>query len=444
MFEFKRRLDMTLFIPVPDGYLVGGAVRDVLLKRDVSDFDWLVAEPEQIAREVADSLGGSVFALDEGRGFWRVVIGTVTRDYLRLDTDLESNLRERDFTINATAAQPDGTVIDPLNGQADLKAKTLRMVSQKNMYADPLRSLRAVRFAAVLGFKLEPETLQTCKDVTAAQFKAEVALPAWERIAEELDKIIFAERAAYGFKLLAQLGMLELYLPEIAMMQGVEQGGFHHLDVFDHSLEALHQLVQGFPESEAALRWATLLHDVGKPSTKIYDDTQRYYHFYGHDKQGANIAKTILERLKCSNQIIEKTCGLISYHMLPLPKSDKEARRFVHRRRALLPDLLKLMIADREAARGRLSSEASRQAYRLALARVLGILEEPPATPPLMTGRDVMTLLGISEGPRVGEAVRFIQEAQAVGDANNIEEAQALLKNYALRQGWTEARKLEG
>jgi poly(A) polymerase len=436
MFGLKPRLDMFPFAPIPEGYLVGGAVRDALLKREVSDMDWLLTEPEKIAREVADILGGSVFPLDEQRGFWRVVVEGVTRDYLHLNTDLETNLRERDFTINAIAAKPDGTLVDPFKGRADLKAKTLRMIDAKNLVSDPLRVLRAVRFATVLGFKLEAQTLQACKDITQAQLKGDLALPAWERIAEELEKIILSERAAYGFKLLSELGMLELYLPEMVSMFGVEQGGFHHLNVFEHSLEALNQLVQGFPESDAALRWASLLHDVGKPMTKIYDQMQQYYHFYGHDKQGAEIAKSVLERLRYASQDVKKASSLISYHMLPLPKTDKEARRFVHRRRELLPDLLKLMIADREAARGRLSSEGSRQAYRLALARVLAFLEEVPVTAPLMTGRDVMTLLGIPEGPRVGEAVRFIQEAQAVGDASTSEEAQVLLKNYAMRQGW--------
>ena len=107
---------MSPFQPVPEGYLVGGAVRDALLRRKSSDLDWLVAEPEITARAVADSLGGSVFPLDETRGFWRVVAQSMTRDYLRLEGDLGSNLRERDFTINAMAAQADGTIIDPFDG----------------------------------------------------------------------------------------------------------------------------------------------------------------------------------------------------------------------------------------------------------------------------------------------------------------------------------------
>ncbi len=365
-----------------------------------------------------------------------MIVEGVTRDYLRLDTDIESNLRERDFTINTIALSADGLLIDPCNGYKDLKSKIIRMVQPENLSADPLRVLRAVRFATVLGFKLEPSTLQACKDVIHHQHQGNLVLPAWERIAEEMDKIILSERPASGFKLLLELGGLELYLPEIVAMQGVEQGGFHHLNVFEHSHEALRQLVLRFPESDSSLRWATLLHDVAKPATKTYDDSARHYHFYGHDQQGAEIAKGILERLRYSTQEVNKASSLIALHMLPLPKSDKEARRFVHRRQEVLPDLLKLMIADREAARGRLSSEKNREFYRLALARVLAILNEPAPERPLMTGQDVMLLLGIPEGPRVGEAVRFIQEARAVGDITSKEEAESSLKNFALRQGW--------
>jgi poly(A) polymerase len=436
MFGFNRRIDMSKFAPVPDGYLVGGAVRDALLKREVSDLDWLVAEPEKIAREAADSLGGSVFPLDEARGFWRVVVDKVTRDYLRLDTDLETNLLERDFTINAMAAKSEGSLIDPFGGQDDIKSKRVRMVRAENLFSDPLRVLRAVRFATMLGFKLEPRTLQVCKEVIQQQLEGKLSIPAWERIAEELDNILLSEQAALGFKLLDDVNALELYLPEMLKMKNVEQGGFHHLDVFEHSLEALHQLIQRFPESDVALRWATLLHDVAKPLTKTYDESESYYHFYGHDKQGVEIAQGILERLRYSTQDVKKVASLIALHMLPLPKSDREARRFVHRRKEVLPDLLKLMIADREAARGRLSSAKNREAYRLALARVLAILNEPAPELPLMTGREVMALLSIPEGPKVGEAVRFVQEAQAVGDVKTREEAEELLKNYAIKQGW--------
>ncbi len=430
---------MNQFTPLPtEGYLVGGALRDALLERPFTDLDWLVADPEGTAREVARTLSGSVFPLDEPRGHWRVVAGEgVTRDYIRLEGALEANLRERDFTVNAMAADVEGKLTDPLGGRADVAARTLRMVSRDNLFADPLRALRGVRLAAGLGFGLESQTSAAIRELAEAQRAGDAPLPAWERVGEELNRLLLGEGAAHGLGLLAELQLLDVYLPELAAARGVEQGGFHHLDVLGHSTEALRQLTLGFPDADLTLRWATLLHDVGKPATKSFDESGRFYHFYGHDKLGSDLAKTLLRRLRQPGETVHKAEGLVRYHMLPLPKNRKEARRFVHRRRELLPDLLKLMIADREAARGPQSSEAGRQRYRTALARVLEILSEPPPQKPLLDGREVMALLKLPPGPQVGEAVRFLKEAEAVGDVRTRDEAAEALGRYARRQGWS-------
>ena len=246
---------------------------------------------------------------------------------------------------------------------------------------------------------------------------------------------MMSERAAQGVKLLHELGLLKVYLPALADAEGVEQGSLHHLDVLNHSIEALNQLLHGFPDADLALRYGTLLHDLGKPPTKAYDEVRRRMTFYAHDKVGSDLAKKMLRRLRQPSELADKVSALVRYHMLPLPKNGREARRFVHRRRELLPDLLKLMIADREAARGRRASEAGRQAYRLALGRVLEILAEPAPEKPLLDGRDVMQLLNLEPGPRVGEAVRLVQEAEAVGDVRDRGEAEAVLKRYAREQG---------
>jgi poly(A) polymerase len=471
------KLDMTQFMPIPEGgYLVGGAVRDALLGAPFNDLDWLVADPEKTARETAKLLQGSAFPVDQERGVWRVMAGVDVRDYILLDGSLEQNLRERDFTINAMAVASDGRVIDPLGGRGDLKVKQLRMVSEANLRADPLRVLRAVRFVTCLSsyhprhladpvmnavdslravrltfvkpfpfdFKLDVETEQVIRKVVLMQLEQTLPLPAWERIKEELEKIILCERAGFGFKLLDDLGMLRLYLPELTEGRGVSQGSLHHLDVLNHGFEALHQLLHHFPDADAALRWATLLHDVGKPRTKQEDDGLS---FHGHAELGGELAEDILSRLRYASDLAARVKGLVHYHMLPLPhqRSDapdaeqqlvKEIRRFVHRRRELLPDLLQLMLADREAARGKRASAASRQAYRLAIGRIIKALDEAPPKVPLLTGQDVMTLLNLGPGPRVGEALTFIKEAEAVGDVTTREEAAVLLGNYARAQNW--------
>jgi poly(A) polymerase len=202
-----------------------------------------------------------------------------------------------------------------------------------------------------------------------------------------------------------------------------------------HMIEALHQLLHNFPDADLALRWATLLHDVGKPATREVGEDGRV-RFYGHDRLGAELAADRMRRLRHPEARVKRVAELIRWHMVQLPRTERSARRFVHRRREVLPDLLKLMIADREAARGPLASEANRRAYRIALSRIVEILEERPARPPLLDGREVMALLGIDEGPKVGKAMRFLAEAEAVGDIATRQEAVAVLERFAEAQGW--------
>ena len=418
--------------------LVGGAVRDALLGRPLHDLDWLVPDPEAAARSDAAALAGSAFPLDLGRGHWRVVATGLTRDYAPDLGDLAADLAARDFTINAMALTPNGNLVDPHGGLADLRSKRLRMVQRANLAADPLRLFRATRLAATLRFRIENGTHKALQDLAAALIAGGLPMPAWERIRAELEAIIGSEQAAGGFQLLAKLGLLEPALPELEANRGVAQGGFHHLDVLDHSLEALNQLLHGFPEADPGLRWATLLHDIGKaPAASLGEDGRR--RFYGHDRLGAALAEAALGRLHYPHERIDRVRALVGSHMVPLPKTDKEARRFAHRRRVLLPDLLKLMIADREAARGRLSSDANRRAYRVALARILAILAETPPKPPLLDGHDVMILLGLEPGARVGEALRFIAEAEAMGDVATRKEAQQALERFADARGWNDA-----
>lgn len=428
---------MAQFTPRPRrGYLVGGAVRDLLLGRTPQDLDWLTPEPEAEARRAATALGGSAFALDAARGHWRAVAGERSIDFVRLAVALERDLARRDFTVNAMAIGPSGDLVDPFGGARDLKAKRLRLVAPDALERDPLRAWRALRFRATLGLRLEPEARAALLACLRAQQSGALPLPAWERSQAELDKLLMSEAAPRVLLEAHALGLLALYLPELAACAGVEQGGFHHLDVLEHQLEALRQLLLRFPDAALSLRWATLLHDLGKPTTKRYDEARRSHHFYGHAKVGAELAARLLTRLRYPERLVRRVAALITYHMLPLPQREREARRFVHRRRELLPDLLELMIADREAARGPRASAANREAYRLALARVLGILAEPPPKAPLLTGKEVMAILGLPPGPRIGEALRLIGEAEAVGDVGSRAEAEALLRRYAERQGW--------
>ncbi len=417
------------------GYLVGGAVRDLLAGRTARDFDWLVPDPGAEALRTATVLGATAFELDPVRGHWRVVKGATTLDYTPLTGSLEADLRARDFTVNALAADREGRLVDPVGGRADLRARRLRMTSETALAADPLRPLRGVRLSATRGLTFDDATRRAVARIARAQHQGQRPLPAWERVRDELELILADPSAARGLVLADELGLLAVVLPELTACRGVDQGGLHHFDVLRHSLEALHRLVTGFPDAGLEVRWATLLHDIGKAETREVGDDGRV-RFHGHAERGRELAEAALTRLRLPQATVRRVGALVRYHMQPLPGSERAARRFVHRRRTLLPDLLQLMIADREAARGPLASEPLRQTYRIAVSRVLAILAETPPPAPLLSGDEVMTLLGIDAGPRVGEALQLVQEAHAVGDIATAEDAAALLERYAAAQGW--------
>ena len=431
--------------PLAGAVLVGGAVRDALLGRPTADLDWLVSDPQARADALARTLAGSVVPLDPERGHWRVVAAGRSWDLIapRDGGDplrrgvLEADLRSRDLSVNAMAALPDGSVVDPTGGRGDLRSRVVRFSGPTVLRADALRAWRAVRFAAQLGFRLDEGSAAAIAALAADMAAGTVPLPALERIQAELSACLMLPKAGHAFAALDDLGLLELVLSELTAGRGVGQGGLHHLDVLQHQLEALQRLVDAFPDADAALRWATLLHDVGKPLTRALEEGDVRPSFHGHDAVGAEVTARALRRLRLPHALAERAAKLVGAHMRPLPQGDKAARRFVHRLRPLLPDLLRLMVADREAARGPQASEAGRRRYRLALAEVIRRLEAAGApAAPLLDGREVMRLLGLAPGPAVGEALAAIAEARAVGEVADAGEAVAYLRRMAAARGW--------
>ena len=426
---FRRRPKLPPF--PPDAVLVGGAARDLLRGATPNDYDWAAPDPSQAAKWLAGEMG-TAFALAEVRQHWRAVVDGVQHDVVPLPGDLRTELLRRDFTVNALALDAAGRVTDPSGGLRDLKQRTLRMVSEQNLRDDPLRLLRAARLATTLGFRLEPETEVALKRLA----EEGLPLPATERIGAELNTLLLTENAAAGVLLLRELGLLRLYLPELLEGEGVTQGGFHHLDVLQHNIEALHQLLARAPDADLALRWATLLHDIGKPRTVGVNPATGRATYYGHAEVGAEMTAEMLARLKQPRALTERVSKLVRAHMVHLPAAEREAKRFVHRRRELLPDLLRLMLADREASRGPMSTPATRHAYELGFERVLAALEDQlPAAAPLLTGREIMALLNLESGPKVGKAVRALAEAEALGDVRTVEEARRYLKDRAQDAG---------
>ena len=406
-----------LYIP-QKAVLVGGAVRDLLLGRKPLDLDLLAKDPKGQAEEAASRLGGRFFPLDEERGLYRVVAGGLTLDFAPL-LDLEKDLLSRDFRLNAMALV-NGVVLGPFGVERDLKERRLQVIREENLYQDSLRSLRGVRLAVTLGLGLGPASREMLKRHAHHLQAHPEAQPAPERVQSELERILLSPRAAYGFWLMERLGLLQVYLPELARTKRVEQLGRHFLDVFDHSLCVLFHLLFLKPDAPLALRLAALLHDLGKATTQSWDEVKGRYRFLGHERESARLAEALLLRLRFPKKIVERTEALILAHMhLPSPKAK---RRFFLKHKDLLPDLLYLQAADRLA---RMGGEAE-AAPLLELAEEF--LTAPPPQKPLLTGEEVMALLGLSPGPEVGRALRRLLLAQAEGKVKSKEEAEAFLK----------------
>jgi len=459
----------------PGSYLVGGAVRDLMLGRPITDIDIVVPSSPQIAaRKLAEALDGSAFALDEARQQYRVTLrsGPVNDiDVSPIDGDLESDLRSRDYTINAMAAaiRDDGSlgdVIDPTGGKRDLEARTVRLIAVENLREDPLRLLRAARIATELDFEVE--------DATAGAIWAmasQLQVSAAERQRDEIVRILASAQAAAGVRLMDRLGLLSQVLPELEPARGVEQPGEHHYyDVFEHSMECLNVLdaiaspehvddgtgtikmraildegLEWYPIREyldarvqtqkryVLLKLAGLLHDVSKPETKTVEPSGKI-RFLGHPEQGAIKTQDICRRLRFSNDEADFVALLVEEHLRPTmltkpgePPSRRALYRFFRDLGDAGPAVLLLMLADGAAAAGpRLTRESWIHRVRYVsylLERYDGISQQEERAPRLVSGRDLMEGLDIEPGPLVGRLMRDVEEAIGAGEITTREDA---------------------
>jgi len=403
-------------------YLVGGAVRDLLIGLRPGDFDFATPRPREAAAACAAAVGGPLFPLDAERGFWRVAGPGVTYDFGPLASDLAAELLRRDYTANALALSRRGALFGPEIALHDVRRGVLRAVSRANLREDALRPLRGWRLWVTRGLRPEPRTRALI--LAEASYQRFGRRPAAERVRQELEQVMAHRRAAWGFAKLHELGLDAVYLREWAAGAGVVQLGYHHLDVLDHQLEALHQLLTRFPEAPSALRWAALLHDVAKPLVRQWDPERGYYRFLEHDADGAALAAEMLRRLRFSGELARRVGSLVRRHMKLPPASPRGLRRWLHRNRVLLPDLLQLQIADRAATRGPLAVANERRLENLeeALAAATA-LAAAGSEPPLLRGSDLINELGFAPGPLVGRALRALAEARALGDVTDREEA---------------------
>jgi putative nucleotidyltransferase with HDIG domain len=465
-------------------YAVGGFVRDALRGRASPDLDVATAaDPERTARRLASALGGAAFPLGAEHGVYRVTLrepldGIDQIDVAALRGTLEDDLALRDFTINAMAWQIGSeAVIDPHAGLVDLEAGVLRLVADRTVQDDPLRGLRAVRFAAELRFVVA--------DASVAIIRRDAPLLArtsGERQRDELVRVLDTPVAAPMLRLADDLGLLDVLIPELIPSKACIQPKEHYYDVFEHQVEAvavldciLHDTAAepvcadrsrvlwgsmpdgegvraryGAPAAEgtgrtyrALLKLAALLHDVSKPETRKRHANGRI-RFFGHSELGAKKAAAILERLRFTTREIRLVELLIEDHLRPgqlsngheLP-SRRALYRFFRDLGEAVPDLLLLNLADHASARGpRMEPEhwAGHVAYIHWILEQRSSDETLSRPPRLLTGNDLMAELGLPPGPLLGRLLGALEEAQAVGTVTGREQALKLARRLVEKE----------
>jgi putative nucleotidyltransferase with HDIG domain len=442
-----------------EAWLVGGAVRDRLLDRVPAgppDLDVVVAgDPEEAARALARAQRAAVFPLSESFGAWRVIgpgrAWQVDLAPLRGDS-LEADLRVRDFTVNALA-EPlgGGPVIDPFGGAGDLAARRLRMVTPQAFELDALRPVRLARLAAELGFDVDRPTAAAAR--LAAPALGDVP---GERVFGELSRLLLTQAAVRGLVLLDDLALTEVVLPEVAALHGVQQSAYHHRDVHGHTLEVLQAVVDLERDPTAALgaelaagasallsepladgltrggalRLGALLHDVAKPATQIRLPGGRIG-FPGHDREGAEMARAVLRRLRTSVRLQSHVADLTRHHLRlgflvhRAPLDRRGVHEYLVACGAVAADVTLLTVADRLATRGRKADEAIARHLELARELLAAALAERARgrREPLVRGDELAAELGMAPGPPLGRLLAELEAAAFAGEIRTREEA---------------------
>lgn len=440
-----------------DLYLVGGTVRDALLGKLGTDLDFTTdARPEQVQELVA---GWAEAIWDAGIAFGtlgvvrkgqRVEITTYRSDSYDQQSrnpevvfgdSLEGDLVRRDFTVNAMAVKigPDGPgeFCDPLNGLEALRAGVLDTPSAPEISFgdDPLRMLRAARFVSQLGFTVAPRVLKAL-DEMAGQLGRITA----ERVQAELDKLIVGANPVAGIDLLVESGLGAVVLPEVGEMQLTIDEHHQHKDVYRHSLTVLEQAIDLEDDGpDLVLRWAALLHDIGKPATRRHEDGGGVS-FHHHEVVGAKMVRKRMRALKYSKQMVDDVSQLVYLHLRfhgygDGKWTDSAVRRYVTDAGPMLPRLHKLVRADcttrnkRRAARLQANYDGLEERIAELTAK-----EDLARVRPDLDGNEIMELLGVPAGPIIGQAWRFLKELRLErGPLDHDEAVEALREWWASR-----------
>lgn len=408
--SITRKLEKAGF----ESYIVGGCVRDLLMEKEPKDWDITTsAKPEQILSIFPDSkyeneFGTVLIKVKNNEGVTENVVEATTfrseqgysdrrhPDKIRFEDNIEKDLERRDFTINALAMCPDRReeIIDLFGGQKDIKNKIIRAVGEPidRFKEDALRMMRAVRFSAQLGFEIEAKTERAILKMAGS-----LKFIANERIQIELVKILESERPYEGIMKLHELKLLHYIIPELEAGH-IEQNRHHIYSVFKHSVLSL----KFCPNKEWQVRLAALLHDIGKPKTKKIINGEGT--FYNHEMVGAKFAKKIMQRLKFSNEDMERVVNLVRNHMFYYnvdEVTESSVRRLIRKvGKENLKDLIDIRVADRLG-----SGVPKAMPYKLRhLQYVMEKVQNDPISVKMLkiNGDDLIKLLNIMPGPKIG------------------------------------------
>ena len=442
-----------------DAWAVGGAVRDAILDRPVTDLDLAVrAEPGPAARAVAKALGGAAFELSSEFPTWRALSrdGDWQVDIAALRGEsIEADLAERDFTLGAIAVNLEsGEGVDPFGGMADLDAGLIRAVGPGSFTSDPLRLMRAARLVATFGWSVDEDTLALGRESAA-----HAGEPAGERTFDEFCQLLDGAGALRGVHTMDRLGLFDpgSLLPEVGDLKNVIQGPNHHLDVYGHTLEVLEGVINiendleryvgdsaaataellaeplgGRATRSTGLRLAGLFHDIAKPATRT--DTDGFVSFRGHDTVGIEMIDAIFGRLKAGRKVTRFVDDLTRYHLIlgfmvpERPLSRRQEWFYLDHTDPVSVEVTLLTVADRLAARGN-SSIASEEMVdgHLKLAREMveaGVRWRKEGRPAaFMGGNELAAEIGMDPGPELGKVIIELEAARYAGEIESADEA---------------------
>jgi tRNA nucleotidyltransferase/poly(A) polymerase len=437
-------------------YIVGGFLRDCMLNKESCDVDIVVAKghAKVFSTKLADYIKGYFVELDTINNIYRVVFAD-KENYVDIadctaDT-IENDLKRRDFTINALAFDMlNEELIDVVNAKQDLKNGIIREISKENMLDDSIRILRAFRFHSQLGFVFSEDLKNIIKE-----HAQEIRKPAKERVNTELIKLFGGKNAHDTIRLLDMYKILEILIPEVLEIKKVPPNNHHHLDLFNHSIETLKQVQLFYEQSQdwvkehldenfgvakriGYLKFATFLHDIGKPSTWQIDDTGRH-RFIMHDSVGAKIVVPRLKDLKFSKKQIAYVQKIIKYHMYPAfivtaeEATEKTFLRFFRKIENDCIDLIAIAHADRLSTKGPDITEKMINDNINGLKNLLNEYktqkESLKPLPKLLDGVEIMELLDIKPSQTLGNIIKQLKEAQMSLEVNTKEEAISFVKS---------------